>query len=161
MPSGQQGMPILPAHLRGWLSSWAWGTRTAADVVRDAARSVQDTGVPAAHPTVRRLAKCSTNIGNAERLVEPIVPDFGLPQPVRVEDSLIEWVLPPDALLQWLARPSVPAFRLHVGGDPDAVQAFRQAFLARPCASEFKNLRPYLRGKTPADLRRHLQFMFF
>ena len=94
--------------------------------------------------------------------MESIVPDVGLPQPVRVEDNLIEWVLPPDAVLQWLARTSVPAFRLHLGGDPTAVQAFVwQAFLERPCAAEFTNLHPYLRGKTPPDWRRHLPLMLF
>eukprot|EP00974_Lingulodinium_polyedra_P019040 1842574-Lingulodinium_polyedra.AAC.1 len=73
---------------------------------------------------------------------------------MHVADSLIEWVLPPDAVLQRLARRSLLGFRLYLGADP-----VWEAFLERLCASEFKELHPDLRGKTPADLRRRLPLM--
>ena len=156
--SGEQP---LPEQLHGWLSAWAWGSRSAADVVRDAYNAMADSGRSGVHPLVRRLAQGHSNLGNAERLLRSIVPDRGMPEPVSVQDSIIEWILQPHQLLPWLAAQSPGGFRLHLGGSPDQVEAFWESFLNRPEAAAFRELHPYLRGKNPADLRRHLPLMLF
>ena len=79
----QDAVASLPEQVRGWLTSWAWGARTAADVVRDAYRAFQDVGRVAAHPLVRRLARGHANLGNSERLLESFVPDVGAPSCAR------------------------------------------------------------------------------
>ena len=127
-PTSTGGLARRPAQLRSWLSSWAWGQKTAADVVRDARSALEDIGREVVDPQLRRLARCSVNLGNAERVVESVLPDAGLCHPVHVEDSLIEWVLQPHRVLPWLANTSSARFNLHLGASAGGVQEFWEAF---------------------------------
>ena len=156
-----RGIAQLPAQVKSWLSSWAWGRCPAAEVIRDAAAAAHDIPRQDLHPAIRRLAQCSSNLGNAERVVESMAPDLGLCQPVRVADSSIEYVLPPDKLLAWLSSTSPSRFALHLRGADGDVEAFWQSFLSRPCCQEFRHLHPWLRGRSPSDLRHHLPLMIF
>ena len=160
-PLSGHGEAPLPASLANWLSSWAWGHSSAADVVRNAQSAVLDGGSIATDPRVVRLAKCGRHLGNAERVVEGILPDMGLCAPVDVEDSTIHSVLQPHLVIPWLHSNNPDRFKIHLGGDETQVQQFWESFLERSACSEFRALHPWLRGRSPSDLRRHLPLMSF
>ena len=150
-PTSTGGLARRPAQLRSWLSSWAWGQKTAADVVRDAKSALEDIGREVADPQLRRLARCSVNLGNAERVVESVLPDAGLCHPVHVEDSLIEWVLQPHR---------VDSICI-LGCLLEGFRSSGKLFWDRPACSEFRDVHTWLRGRSPADLKWHLPLMVF
>ena len=101
------------------------------------------------------------NLGNAERVLESIVVDRGLPQPVALDDSLVERILSPFDMFHWLRTSSPRRFAAHMGAKPEGLEAWWAAFLERPACQEFRELHPWLRNKTPSDLKRHVPCLLF
>lgn len=161
-PASSRGVnPRESAQLKSWLSSWAWGRIAAADVVRNAESAVRDGGAAIADSRVSRLARGVHNLGNAERLVEAVLPVTDLCEPVVVPDSSIQCVLLPHLVLPWLQSTNAARFRAHLGGEEGLVQDFWEKFLERPACASFRHLHPWLQGRSPEQLRRHLPLMLF
>eukprot|EP00974_Lingulodinium_polyedra_P030812 2966021-Lingulodinium_polyedra.AAC.1 len=74
---------------------WAWGKKSAPEVVRDAEAVVQDQGARNVDPRILRLAKSAANMQNAQRVLESMLPDRGLPEATLIEDSSVQLVLEP------------------------------------------------------------------
>lgn len=152
----------LPAQLRAWLGGWARGTKTASEVVRDAQAAAQDSRPRDLDPRIVRLARSHNNLGNAERLVEQLAQGAMLPPvPCQVPDSLVEWVLSPYDLFHWMRTTNARLFREHLGARPGRVEEWWARFLQRPACAAFWAAHPWLRTKSPADLKRHLPLMMF
>ena len=98
-----------------WLSKWSWGQCSAAEVVRSAQAFVADNGSRNIDDKIRRLAKTATNITNAERVVESVLPLDGMVSTIDIPDSSIQMVLPPFDLFHWLRNASPIRFRNHFG----------------------------------------------
>ena len=160
-PPSQGVGPPESGQLRGWLSSWAWGHIAAADVVRNAHSAVQDHGAAIADSRVHRLARSVRHLGNAERVVEAVLPVNDMCEADEVPDSSIQCVLLPHLLLPWLLSKNETRFRAHLGGDECLVQDFWQNFLERPACANFRHIHPWLEGRSPQELRRHLPLMLF
>ena len=151
----------MPIQLKTWLLDWAWGKKSASDVVRDAHAAAQDLPKRTLDPRILRLAKTITNLGNAERVVQSLSPDLGLGKPTYIPDSSIELVMTPSTVWTWLLKSHPARFRAHLGAQRDGVQEWWEQFLRRPAAAEFWSLHPWLEGRTPSDLRWHLPLMLF
>ena len=64
-------------------------------------------------------------------------------------------------VLPWLANTSSARFNLHFGASAGGVQEFWGAFSKRPACNEFRDVHPWLRGRSPADLKWHLPLIVF
>ena len=84
-----------PEQLKAWLTSWAWGCKTASDIVRDAKALVLDHGLRNQDQRVQRLSKTSYSIQHAERTVESILPLESTVQPTAIPNSSVSMVLAP------------------------------------------------------------------
>ena len=155
---------LLPRQLRTWIESWAWGKCPAIDVVRHGRDWIEDNR--AMRPLdmdhrIVRLAKAHANPGNAERVVSSMVPLAGVPPPVSVPDSAIQLFLPPFDILQWLRRTSPAKFEHHLGASPNGVSEFWRSLRSSASGQELWDSHPWLRGKTPRDLKWHLPLVVF
>ena len=144
-----------------WITNWAWGNCSASEVVRSAQAYVEDHGTRGIDNDVLRLSKTSTNMQNAERVLESILPSDGLIAPVDVPDSSISLVLPPYDLFHWLRTKNAHRFEVHMGGKPGGVQSFWESFKSSAAGKRMWRLHPWLRGREPSDLRWHLPLMLF
>eukprot|EP00969_Alexandrium_andersonii_P118233 5229174-Alexandrium_andersonii.AAC.1 len=90
----------MSQQLQTWLSSWAWGGHSAADLVRNAQAFVRD-----GHrdPLIEQLARGGGSIGNAERAVRRLLPTEEGPRTVEVSgggDAPI--IIPPATMFHWV-----------------------------------------------------------
>ena len=99
--------------IEAWLSEWAWGKCAAVDLVRRAHAHVGDHGARGLDERLLRLARTFTNMANAERVVESILPLEGVCDPSEIPASLIQWILPPYAFFHWLRTTSMHSFCLY------------------------------------------------
>ena len=78
--------PVLlgAGSLRSWLSEWAWGSCSAAQVVRNAATYLAEHDCRAVDPRVRRLAQTELNLNNAQRVINGILGHLDLVETVPV-----------------------------------------------------------------------------
>jgi len=147
-------------ELTHWLRDWAWGRSPAVDIVRNSANKLAaDTRLKC--PVIRRLARCKGNEGNAERLVQDIIPRERLPQSTRVEDSTIDTVLLPTTLFSWLQQTNPRKFRIHMGARAGGVSEWWAQLASSVEGQDLWALHPWLRNKTPQDLKWHLPLMLF
>ena len=95
--------PKVGQHsLTKWLNGWAWGNVPASELVREAHAYVHDHGQQKVDSSIMRLARAHSSIQNAERVVEGILPLEGMPEPIRLADSIIDTILLPFDLFRWL-----------------------------------------------------------
>ena len=139
--------------LTSWISDWSWGKKAAAGVVRDAHNFSKGHANERLGPRVARLAKTHNNLGNAERTLEAVVTVNDNLAPTRVPDSLVEWVLPPDIMFEWLQTKSPRKFQTHLGARPQGVENWWSEFRRSEPRAAYWALHPWLRGRTPADLK--------
>ena len=156
-PAGPRG----GNSLRGWLQKWAWGQDSARGVVDNAHNWVSDHHGEAVDPRIVRLARAHCNPGNAERVVENILPLQGTCPPVQIPGSLIEWILPPYGMFHWLRNTSPGRFKTHLGAKEGGVADWWNQFFASTKGKQFKSLHPWLQGRSPEQLKFHLPLMIF
>ena len=101
-------------ELFSWLRSYCWGSIAAAQIVRNADAKVQGDSRRNLRPDrcIQRLANSIRNLGNAERLVNSLMPQSLFPQRLAVPDSLIEIVMPPYDIFHWLRELNPAKFHL-------------------------------------------------
>ena len=122
---------------------------------------MRDQGAANLDPRIVRLAKTATNIGNAQRVVESMLPDRGLPEATPIAESSVQFVLEPLGVFHWLRTASPAKFRVHLGAPAEGLEGWWRRFLDRPCAEAFRAGHPWLRGRSPADLRWHVPLVLF
>jgi len=155
------GDPAMGAQLRNWLTSWAWGKSSAAGVVENACAYLDEHGRKGVDERIVKLARTRQNPQNAERIVEQLLPLGDMCKPMRVDDSVIECVLPPYDFFHWLRVANPYKFRIHLGAKPGGLEHWWSRFLERPAAREYWSLHPWLMGKKPKDLAFHVPLMLF
>ena len=110
---------------------------------------------------VCRLSQAMRNLGNAERVVEQVLPLEGMPSPVEVPDSKVTWILKPFDLSHWMRRSGGRRFEINLGAKPEGVEEFWVGLQGTDAGREFWRLHPWLGHRTPWQLRFHLPLMFF
>ena len=147
-------------ELTQWLEDYAWGKAKACDVVRNAANKVKG---GSRDKRIIRIGHCASSIGNAQRMVESLIPLHLCPPMTRVAgDSSIQYIFNPFEMFHWLRRTNMLKFRTSMGARPDGLEAWWQGLLDRPVVGRrYWNANPLLRGKTPADLRYHVPLVMF
>jgi len=149
-------------QIKEWLESWAWGNTPAIDVVNQAKAHVLDNGQSMGiDERVVKLSKAHSNPGNAQRALEGILPIDNMPAPVKIDDSLVEWVVPPHEMMRWLQETSQSKFEKCLGGKPGGVADWWAEFRAQPKGREMWDAHPWLKDRSPSDLSRHLPLMIF
>ena len=110
---------------------------------------------------IKRLASCNSDnkIGNAERMVKSIAPLDHFPPTQSWEGSVNDGILPHHAF-HWLRSMNGPKFAVHFGARGD-VTWFWDAIRSTPQGRDMWDSNPFLRFKTPTDLRKHLPLMIF
>ena len=78
------------------------------------------------------------------------------PNVVEVPEGDVRVVLPPAATFRWLMAKHPVRFQSHFGADLAGVQGWWEQLLATTDGPRFWALHPWLRGRCPADLRRHV-----
>eukprot|EP00974_Lingulodinium_polyedra_P070461 6818551-Lingulodinium_polyedra.AAC.1 len=103
-PPGQTAVetPVLGNQLSAWLFAWAWGRKSASDIVRDAHAYALDNAAGEIPVPIKRLARTWTNIKNAERVVESLLPKARLVDIDPIADSSVDSVLLPYNTFHWL-----------------------------------------------------------
>ena len=96
-PPGQAAVetPVLGNQLSAWLFAWAWGKKSASDIVRDAHAYVLANSSAQIPVPIKRLAKTWTNIKNAERVVESLLSKADLVDIDPIDASCVDSVLLP------------------------------------------------------------------
>lgn len=154
--------PKVGQHsLTKWLNGWAWGNVPASEMVREAHAYVQDHGRQQVDTNIMKLARTHSSMQNAERVVESILPLDGMPEPMRLADSIIDSVLLPFDLFRWLRITSPAKFETHLGAKAGGVEEWWARFKAQPKGQEMWDIHPWLMGKSPSDLKKHLPLMLF
>ena len=151
-------------ELFSWLRSYCWGSIAAAQVVRNADAKVQGDSRRNLRPDrcIQRLANSIRNLGNAERLVNSLMPQSLFPQRLAVPDSLIEIVMPPYAMFHWLRELNPAKFHICFGAKPDGLEQWWQDLRNRPVVGErFWTSHPWLRDRSPSDLKFYVPLMLF
>ena len=149
-------------QIKEWLESWAWGGSPAVDVVNKAHALVLDNGgSKGLDERVVKLSKTHSNPGNAERVVEGILPIGNMPAPKQVRDSMAEWIVLPHEMMGWLQDTNPAKFEKCLGGKPSGIANWWAELQAQPKGRELWAAHPWLRGRRPKDLSRHLPLMVF
>ena len=132
-------------------------------MVRSARSYLDDHGKHKCSEAMRRLANTSTNIANAERAVESVLPLTNMVKLIGMEDerSTIQMVLPPFDTFHWLRKTCPLKFKLHFGAQDEGVQSWWQSFRNSTKGKQMWRCHPWLRGKSPRDLACHLPLMIF
>ena len=151
----------LPPLVRSWLSDWAWGKKSAIGIVNDASAYCETHRNSRTDARIKRLAATKSNPQNAERVVESIVPVDTAFQPHEIKDSSVQWVLLPDVTFDWLQTNYPRQFQIHMGAARGGVQEFWEKLRGTPSGRAMWDLHPWLRGKSPGDLRYHVPLAMF
>ena len=151
----------LPHQLGNWLSDWAWGKKSASDVVRDAYASSLDHQNDRLDKRIQRLANTRPNLQNAERVMESILPLQGMMEPHHVPQSSVEWVLLPHETLAWLQTAYPKRFSIHAGAKEGGVQDWWEGLRSSQSGKELWSLHSWLQRRTPQDLKFHVPLMMF
>jgi len=143
----------LSEQLKTWLTSWSWGGHSASDVVRNAQAFVRD-----GHrdPTIERIARSGSHLGNAERALRAIVPLDETCNVTHVAESSVEYLLLPHEMFGWIQATSPRLFRIHLGAKEGGVQTWWENLRSSQSGRDFWDRHPWLAGRTPADLRYHV-----
>ena len=136
-----------------WLESYAWGAMSAANIMRNAQADVADGG---SDPLLKRMAKVGHNLQNSERAIGQVLPESQTVATEQVADSNIEIISPPHKMMAWLWDTNPRAFKIHLGASEGGVQDWWQKLHNSAAGRELWALHPWLRGRSPEDLRWHL-----
>ena len=147
--------------LEAWLSEWGWGKCSASDLVRRAHSHVQDHGPRRLDEGLVRLSRSINNLGNAERIVESILPLQDVPGPVVIDGSSMSHVLLPDAYFHWLRTCNPRKFYQHCVAYTEGFESWWQGLCSSAEGRQFWDQHPHLAGRRPQDLKRHLPLMIF
>eukprot|EP00974_Lingulodinium_polyedra_P050053 4813753-Lingulodinium_polyedra.AAC.2 len=147
--------------LASWMLEWAWGKASASDVVRRAHAFVEDIGSRGVDERVLRLARTASNLGNAERVVSSVAPLDGMPDPIEIPGSSVQWVLEPFVLFQWMKATVMQKFVTHLGATPGGLEDWWAKLQSTPAGRDFWELHPWLRQRSPGDLKWHVPAMLF
>ena len=145
--------PRVSEQLRHWLYDWAWGRCSAAAVIRHAQAFVRDGHEDEA---IHALARSAGSEQNAERALRRLAPSEDGPPIVDIGLGDIPLVLPPATLFRWLAVEHPREFQVHLGAAPGGVAGWWAELLGMPEGPDFFSKHPWLRGRSPADLARHV-----
>ena len=147
--------------MSAWLFAWAWGRKSASDIVRDAHAYVLDNSSAQIPVPIKRLAKTWTNIKNAERVVESLLPKADLVDIDPIDASCVDGVLLPYNTFHWLRTKHPRKFCIHMGAPQEGIQGWWEQLAASTAGQQFWQLHPWLKDRCPADLRFHLPLMVF
>ena len=104
---------------------------------------------------MERLIRGAGDIRNAERCLTRLLPDDLVPV-TEVQDSCVQWVIMPKDTLEWLRWKNPRLFAHRLGADPESVECFWRGLHSSPQGRHFWRIHPWLRGRSAADLRRHI-----
>lgn len=150
----------LGFQLLQWLRDWGWGSLFATDIVKNASTKLKDDKTTK-NVHIRRLARCMRNPNNAERVVGSIIPQNLLISPVSLEDSKIDTVLLPYDTFHWLQEMNPRKFNIHMGAKPGGIAHWWAELASSEEGQDMWRLHPWLRNKTPEQLRFHLPLVLF
>ena len=143
-----------------WMREYGRGKLPAAGVVRNA-RTKCKAGT--ANAIVKQLSQGERgdSLQNAERVVRSIVPMDRLPPQTAIADSTIDVIVDPYTMFHWLRKTNPLKFATGMGARGDLVD-FWAALKSRPIVGERHwASHPWLRGRTPESLRRHIPIIVF
>ena len=140
---------------------WAWGAKSAASMAEDAYAYCEGSDRRVVDRRIQRLAKTKGRGDNAQRLVVGLLPMDGILEPLHIPESSVEWVLLPEVTFQWMQTCCPKRFQLHFGAEEDRVLSFWESLSRSPAGVELWQLHPWLRGRSPQDLRRHVPVVLF
>ena len=144
----------MTEQLRTWLTAWAWSRQSAAEVARNAQAFVAD-----GHrdPLIERIARgAGRNLSNAERSLRSVLPLEEGPSTADIEEGDVGLIIPPAVMFRWVRDNHPAQFRTHFGADPAGLQWWWEQLLATPDGPDFWAKHPFLRGRSPEDLRFHV-----
>ena len=150
-----------PSMLRRWLMEWAWGSKSASSVSADARAYCEDQGRRNVDHNIQLLDRARGNGSRAQLILENVLPMGGVLEPDRLESSAVEWVLQPHVVLEWLQQHCAAKFRVHFGAEEEGVLSFWTKLRLTTSGQNFWQLHPWLRDRTPEDLRFHLPVCVF
>jgi len=133
--------------------AWAWNGQSAAEVVRNAQAFVAD-GLR--DPLIEQLARAGGNIANAERAVRRVVPTGEGPATSDVGSGDVTLMIEPATMFRWVRDNHPDHFRSHFGADRAGVLRFWEQLASTPEGLDFWAKHPFLRGRTPASLSKHV-----
>ena len=98
------GAHALGNQVSAWLFAWAWGRKSASDIVRDAHAYSFDNVGALDSDAIKRLATTWSNIKATERVVERVLPTERSLIMEHIERNCVEWVLLPYSTFHWLLK---------------------------------------------------------
>ena len=140
--------------MRTWLTAWAWGGQSAAEVARQAQAFVAD-----GHrdPVIEQVARAAgRDVVNAERALRSILPLDQGPSTADITEGDVGLIIPPAVLFRWVRDNHPTHFQIHFGADPRGVQSWWEQLAATPDGRDFWSKHPFLRGRSPQELRYHI-----
>ena len=143
----------LSEGLASWMQAWAWGHRSAADLVRDAQAFVRDGHRDAG---IEALAQSGGDTANSARAVRRLLPDDEGPRMELIEGGAVTMILPPAALFRWIMTKHPDKFRAHFGAARGGVEDWWAKLRASAEGRDFWAKHPMLQDRTPADLKFHV-----
>ena len=139
-------------QMKSWINKWAWGKISAADIVQEARAFAKDGQKDV---FVSRLLKGTGSISNAERVVGTLI-STGLVSSTHVPDSSVEEIILPSDMFAWIEATNPRLFNVRLGAKSSGVQEWWEQLRASPQGKEFWEGHPWLKRRTPAELRYHL-----
>ena len=146
----------MPPQLRSWLFKWAWGKSSAFSVVENAKAYVDEHGRKNLDDRISKLLKAYLHPQNAQRALDQVLPLSDMVRPTSIDNSMINIVLPPFDFFHWMRQANSRKFAIHMGAKAQGLEEWWTRFLQRPAAGEYWHLHPWLRNRTPAELKWHV-----
>ena len=139
------------------MHKWSIGNASAAGIVRGAAAKDKKH----MDELVKRIAAGAKHSGNAERLLESIVPTRKLPPATSIVDSEIDTVVLPYDSFHWLRKLVARKLCGHIGAWSGGVEAWWASLMARADGPELMTRNQWLQGRSAADLKWYVPLMIF